>query len=315
MDAHKNADFSGYATKAGIKCSDGRTIMPDAFKHMDGQTVPLVWQHGHNSPENVLGHAVLEARKDGVYAHGYFNETPQGQTASALVSHKDIENLSIYANQLVERSKQVFHGFIREVSLVLSGANPGAKIENVAIQHGDGEIENLDDEVIIYTGESFEHADLADDVDDVDDEDEDDTNDEGNDISHADDDDETVADVFEALNDKQKQVVYYMIGAALEEAAAEHSDNTDAITHQEGSKDMNVFDQHGKGSGDGSPTQTLSHDAVAGIVQQAAQHGSMKAAVEEYALQHGITNIDVLFPDAKALPGTPEWDSRQMSGS
>jgi hypothetical protein len=133
--------------------------MPEAFKHMDGMTVPLVWQHGHNEPSNVLGHAVLEAREDGVYAHGYFNDTEHASTARALVQHKDITMLSIYANQLVERSKQVFHGVIREVSLVLSGANPGALIDNVAIAHSDGTTEILDDEAIIYTGEEFQHSD------------------------------------------------------------------------------------------------------------------------------------------------------------
>src|SRR5437868_1765865 len=152
-------DFSGYATKAGLKCSDGRTIMPVAFKGMDGQTVPLVWQHGHNEPSNVLGHAVLEAREDGVYCHGYFNNSDQAKTAKQLVQHKDIKSLSIYANQLIERSKQVFHGVIREVSLVLSGANPGAVIDNVAVAHSDGSTDILDDEAVIYTGLELQHSD------------------------------------------------------------------------------------------------------------------------------------------------------------
>jgi HK97 family phage prohead protease len=150
------ADFSGYATKAGIKCSDGRTIMPDAFKHNDGMKVPLVWQHGHNDPGNVLGHAVLEHRSDGVYAYGYFNSTEAGQSAKALVQHGDITALSIYANQLVEKAKSVLHGAIREVSLVLSGANPGALIDNVSFAHSDGEIQTLEDEAIIYTGLTLE---------------------------------------------------------------------------------------------------------------------------------------------------------------
>ena len=136
-------DFSGYATKAGLKCSDGRTIMPNAFEHQDKMTVPLVWQHGHNEPANVLGHAVLENRPDGTYCYAYFNNTPAGQNAKLLVEHKDITQLSIYANQLVERTKQVFHGFIKEVSLVIAGANPGATIDQVMIQHADGEVETL----------------------------------------------------------------------------------------------------------------------------------------------------------------------------
>jgi len=138
-----NADFSGYCTKAGLECSDGRTIMPDAFKHQDKVQVPLVWQHGHSEPANVLGHAILEARPLGVYAYAFFNDTPSGQTAKQLVQHKDIRMMSIFANQLVERSKKVFHGFIREVSLVLAGANPGAVIENVSLNHGDGIFETL----------------------------------------------------------------------------------------------------------------------------------------------------------------------------
>jgi HK97 family phage prohead protease len=161
-------DFSGYATKAGLKCSDGRTITPEAFKHMDGKTVPLVWQHGHNEPANVLGHAVLEARDDGMYCHGYFNPSQSAQQAKALVQHKDITSLSIYANQLVERAKQVFHGVIREVSLVLSGANPGALIDNVTVAHGDGTTEELPEEAVIYTGLRLQHSDDSSDVDDFD---------------------------------------------------------------------------------------------------------------------------------------------------
>ncbi len=155
------ADFSGYATKAGLKCSDGRTILPDAFKHQDGGKVPLVWQHGHDKPANVLGHALLENRSDGVYAYAFFNSTPDAQSAKTLVQHGDITALSIYANKLVERGKSVLHGAIREVSLVLSGANPGAFIDNVALAHADGDVETLEDEAIIYTGLDLEHEDIS----------------------------------------------------------------------------------------------------------------------------------------------------------
>jgi HK97 family phage prohead protease len=151
------ADFSGYATKAGLKCSDGRTITAEAFKHQDKMTVPLVWQHGHNDPNNVLGHMELEARVDGVYGYGYFNDTPQGLNAKKLVEHKDVNRLSIYANELVEKAKVVLHGAIREVSLVLSGANPGAQIDYVRLAHTDGSIEELEDEAIILTGLELEH--------------------------------------------------------------------------------------------------------------------------------------------------------------
>jgi HK97 family phage prohead protease len=145
------ADFSGYATKAGLKCSDGRTIMPGAFKHQDQMQVPLVWQHGHSDPENVLGHATLENREDGVYAYGYFNNSPKAVHSKQLVDHRDITMLSIWANELVERAGRVLHGAIREVSLVLSGAT-GALIENVTIRHSDGEEITLEDEVITHTG-------------------------------------------------------------------------------------------------------------------------------------------------------------------
>ena len=216
------ADFSGYATKAGLKCSDGRTIMPEAFTHSDGITVPLVWQHGHNAPGNVLGHAVLEGRKDGVYAYGYFNNTTSGQNAKALVQHKDITALSIYANQLIERSKQVFHGVIKEVSLVLSGANPGALIDNIAIAHSDGDVDTLEDEAIIYTGLTLEHADMSDD--------ESDESEESENMEHA-DDEKTVQDVYNTLNEEQKNVVHFMIGAALEEKGGDdvvkQSDDSD----------------------------------------------------------------------------------------
>jgi hypothetical protein len=157
MEVEAKPDFSGYATKAGLKCSDGRTIMTDAFKHQDKTTVPLVWQHVHNEPSNVLGYANLEHREDGVYAYGFFNETEQGKNAKTLVQHGDIKSLSIYANQLTEKSKQVIHGFIRELSLVLSGANPGALIDNISIAHSDGDVVTLEDEAVIYTGLELQH--------------------------------------------------------------------------------------------------------------------------------------------------------------
>jgi hypothetical protein len=306
------ADFSGYATKAGLKCSDGRTIMPEAFKHMDGKTVPLVWQHGHNSPENVLGHAVLEAREDGVYAYGYFNDTHPGENAKRLVQHNDIKNLSIYANQLVEKAKSVFHGVIREVSLVLSGANPGALIDFVAIQHSDGDTEVLDDEAVIYTGLEIQHDDSSND-----------DNQNGS-VSHEDDDDDdddddtTVQDIYDSLSEEQKNVVHYMIGAALEAAGkkgdAEHSDKDeedDDLSHKEGSQEMNVFEQNGKTGKEGGDKHVLTHDAIKGIITDADKMGSLKEAVEAYALAHGINDIELLFPDYRTQDATPEWIKRR----
>lgn len=306
-----DADFSGYATKAGLKCSDGRTIMPEAFKHMDGMTVPLVWQHGHDKPDNVLGHAVLEARDDGVYAYGYFNDTDSAKNARQLVAHKDINMMSIYANQLIERAKSVFHGVIREVSLVLSGANPGALIDFVAIQHNDGSTDYLDDEAIIYTGLELQHEDKSD---------KDDEEDEDEGIEHAEDDDDaaTAQEVYDSLSEEQKNVVHYMIGAALKAASetdAEHSDDTDEegdLSHEEGNEEMtNVFEKQNK-KGDETESHELTHDAIKGIVADAVKKGSLKEAVEDYALEHGIENIDILFPDAKTIDALPEWQSRRM---
>jgi HK97 family phage prohead protease len=335
-------DFSGYATKANIKCSDGRTITPEAFQHMDGQKVPLVWQHGHSDPGNVLGHAVLEARKDGVYALGFFNETPNGANAKQLVEHGDIKAMSIYANQLVEKSKNVLHGMIREVSLVLAGANPGALIENVRVAHSDGEVELLDEDAIITSGEELQHgvktyvteasSTRTTKVDGEVISSSSSTNvstetvpdgqngglaysdDEGEDLEHG----KTVQQVYDSLDAEQKEVVHFMISKALEATkTAAHADGDTSTTdegdleHEEGSADMtrNVFEQNA--TDDAKPTQTLSHADVKGIVQDAVKRGSLKEAVEDYAIKHGIEDIDLLFPDAKLTTNTPEWDKRR----
>jgi hypothetical protein len=320
-------DFSGWATKAGLKCSDGRTIMPEAFKHQDQLTVPLVWQHGHNSPENVLGHAILEARDEGVYAYGFFNGTPQGQNAKTLVQHNDINQLSIFANKLVEKSKQVFHGMIREVSLVLSGANPGALIDFVAVQHADGEIDEMQDEAVIYTGLTLAHADGSD--DDETDMDEvvahvySEMTDEQQQVVHymlgasleaategtaqhaatvgA---DATIQDVYDSLTEEQKNVVHYMIGAALDAAAGggnlqqSATDDDNTISHQEGNTmSRNVFEGSATS---GAPTKTLSHDQLKAVTETAKKTGSLKQALLQHAVEYGIEDIELLFPDAKA---------------
>lgn len=326
------ADFSGYATKAGLKCSDGRTIMPGAFQHQDQQVVPLVWQHGHNDPTNVLGKAILEHRADGVYAYAFFNDTAKAEHAKSLVKHKNITKLSIWANDLVERAGRVMHGAIREVSLVMAGANPGAVIENVNIAHSDGGQSVLDDEAIIHTGldidsetvyeiyeikdddDELEHDDFDDDEDDFDDDAEDDT------LAHEDkDDQETVADILSTFNKKQKQVLYYMLGEAVSAgSSAKHDDmseddngaaDSDSLTHndQKGSNmtgTRNVFE-------DGEQSNTLSHDALMTIVLNAKKNGSLAEAAEQYALAHGIDNIGALFPDAQALDSKPEFLKRR----
>jgi hypothetical protein len=283
------ADFSGYATKAGLKCSDGRTIMPGAFKHQDQAKVPLVWQHGHTDPENVLGHTILENRDDGVYAYGYFNKSDKATHAKGLIEHDDINMLSIWANELVERAGRVLHGSIREVSLVLSGANPGALIENVTIRHSDGDSDVLDDEAIIYTGLELQHA-------------------EGDNEPEA--DEETIQDVYDSMSDKQKQVLHFMLGQALEDAELKQ-DNLDddaANTDQEGTAmTHNVFE---KGDQE-SQSSVLSHSDVKDIVADATRIGSLKQAVEAYALAHGINQIDTLFPEAKALTSAPEFYTRR----
>lgn len=318
-------DFSGYATKAGLKCSDGRTIMPDAFKHQDTATVPLVWQHGHNEPSNVLGYATLEHREDGVYAYGFFNDTDQAQNAKTLVQHGDIRSLSIYANQLTEKAKQVLHGFIRELSLVLSGANPGALIDNVTLAHSDGELVTLDDEAIIYTGLELHHA-------------EGDSSDSTDSTDETTDDGPTIQEVYDGMTDQEKDVVHYMVGAALElpadavdeattevkqsaiESSEEETENeeepTSELVHEDNNEEegrrmsRNVFEQESEGTKE--EEHTLTHDAIRGIVADAQRTGSLKEAVEQYAFKHGIDNLEVLFPDARSVTETPEFDSRRV---
>lgn len=200
MSKKKTFDFGGYATKVGLKCSDGRTILQDAFQENDGAVVPLVYQHLHNEPDNILGHARLENRKDGVYAYCSLNNTPNGQLAKELVKHGDLKSLSIYANSLVEKGKNVVHGAIREVSIVIAGANPGAYIDNLAFEHADGNIVTDEEEAIISPRIAIELSHSADSENDEDEED----NDE-NHISHAEKDEKTLSEVFNTLNDEQKK--------------------------------------------------------------------------------------------------------------
>jgi HK97 family phage prohead protease len=280
----KTYDFSGWATRNNLRCSDGRTIMKDAFKHNDGQTVPLVWNHQHNDPLNVLGHALLENRDEGVYAYCKFNETESGKNAKLLVEHGDVSALSIYANQLKQQGSNVIHGAIREVSLVLAGANPGAFIDSV-MSHG----EESDDEAIIYTGEdiSLFHADEKKDKP----------------VDEKSEDEETVADVFNTLTEKQKTVVYAMIGQALEEKE-ESEDNNNNDDSKGGNKTMkhNVFDK------EDTKKDVLSHSDLEAIFADAKRYGSLKDSV----LAHGIEQIDYLFPDAKNVTNTPQFIQRDM---
>lgn len=286
----KNFDFSGWATKNNLKCSDGRVILKDAFKENDGLVVPLVWNHQHNDPLNVLGHALLENRKEGVYAYCKFNDSESGTNAKILVEHGDVQALSIYANKLRQRGSNVIHGAIREVSLVLAGANPGAFIESV-IRHGD----ESDEEAVIFTGEDIAMYHAEDDKDDEDNKKED------NKVKEEENKkDETVADVFNTLSEKQKTVVYAMIAQALEEESSDDDDDEDS---KGGNNTMkhNVFDND-------KMDDVLSHSDMEAIFSDAKRYGSLKDSI----LAHGIEQIDFLFPDAKTTTNTPHLIQRDM---
>ena len=347
------ADCSGWATKANMLCSDGRTILQNAFSECDGKTVPVVWNHEHNDPNAVLGHALLENRADGVYAFITFNDTDAGQNAKKLVQHKDVDRLSIYANKLVQRGGDVIHGIIREVSLVLAGANPGAVIDTVIAHGEDSEIEGY-----IMSGEYIENIDTLSHSDDSEDKNEnskgekavstvtkntsgkadgektvadvfntlteeqktvvyamigqaleeagvDTDEDDDENVQHsAEDDDETVADVFNTLTDKQKTVVYAMIGQALEEAGVD-TDDEDDDENEGGSNNMkhNAFDQETNTQ----EQEVLSHSEMMDIFDEAKRNGSLADTV----LQHGITNIDYMFPDAKTVDNVPGFIKRE----
>lgn len=371
-------DFCGYATKNDLRCADGRVIRHDAFKENDGQTVPLVWQHVHTDPTNVLGHALLENRDDGVYAYATFNNTPSGQHAKEMVKHGDVVSMSIYANRLKQHGSDVVHGVIREVSLVLAGANPGALIENVSFAHMDGTYTESEDDAVIYTGlnsiEYFSHADdkeddvangrksiediidelsdeqidaieaiisaaindelddlddndalddltdeqvdavqtviegaindaleHADDDDDYDPDDEEDEEDYDEEMQHA-DDDATVEDVFNTLNEEQKKVVYYL----LSQVAQDSANSSDTAKHSfDGGFDMkhNVFDDSYYEEDD-----VLTHDEFNAIMADASNATSLK----DVFLEHGIENLDVLFPEARMIRPEPDMITRNM---
>lgn len=293
-------DFSGWATKNNLKCSDGRTILKDAFKENDGQKVPLVWNHQHNDPNNVLGHALLENRNDGVYAYCAFNDTEAGQQAKQLVEHGDVASLSIYANKLKQRGNDVVHGVIREVSLVLAGANPGAFID-VVMSHGedsegDGVISMMED-ISLSNGE----------IDD-------------NTISHAEENKEdkkvaedskdmTIKQIIDTMTEDQKNAMYYLIGKAIEGDDENDEGGDENMKH-------NVFDQT-----EDTQENTLSHDAMNTIISDAKRYGSLKESFLAHAQEYGIENIDYLFPEAETLNKTPEfikrdtgWVSKVMNG-
>ena len=295
-------DFSGWATKNNIKCSDGRTILRDAFKHNDGQTVPLVWNHQHNESANVLGHAVLENREEGVYAYCTFNDTEAGKNAKLLVEHGDVTALSIYANQLKQNGSNVMHGTIREVSLVLAGANPGAFIDSI-IRHG----EFCEDEAVIYTGEnlSLEHADQkpSDKEDKAGEDDKGDGKVEGN-------KQKTIKDVVDSMSEEQKNVLYALVGQALEGKEMAQSAIEENNIEDGGEQEMkhNVFEGKETDNKD-----VLSHDAMETIFKDAKRYGSLKESFLAHADQYGIKDIEWLFPDAKNVNMPPDFIKRDDS--
>ena len=332
--ANKNYDFCGWATRNNIRCSDGRTIRTDAFKENDGKIVPLVWNHKHDDGFNVLGHALLENRNDGVYAYCTFNDTDQGRNAKALVDHGDVSALSIYANQLKQKGGDVIHGMIREVSLVLAGANPGARIETVVMHSDEDDSEEL--YVICEYADELEHSD-ADSEENIETEEEkpmevkQETPVENEQvIEHAEEKEETVQDVIDTMNDKQKKVLYALVGAAMSGEENEENNEEDAeVKH-------NVFDNEVN-----EEKNVLSHSEMTEIIKNAKRSGSMKAAFEDAGiesinyLQHddepsykyGVQNpygimgksadanslgVDALFPDARNYTQTPQWISRNM---
>lgn len=287
-------DFSGWATKANLKCSDGRIIMKDAFKHNDGQKVPLVWNHQHNDPNEVLGHALLENRDEGVYAYCTFNDTESGKTAKLLVQHGDVSALSIYANKLKQQGSNVIHGAIREVSLVLAGANPGAFIDSIIV-HG----EESDEEAVIYTGEyitinetDVSHSEETKENKEV-----------AEETKQTEESGETIKDIYDAMSEKQKTVVHVLVAEALESSDKENKD----IEHSEGGNTemkTNVFENETQNN-----EGVLSHAEMQAVINDAKRYGSMK----ESALAHGITDIEYLFPDDKNVTNTPIFIDRDQT--
>ena len=305
-------DFSGWATKNDLLCSDGRTIRRDAFKDNDGKVVPLVWNHDHTDPSNVLGHALLKNVSDGVYAYGSFNSNPKAIEAATLLAHGDIKALSIWANKLQQRGGDVLHGDIKEVSLVLAGANPAAIIDSVMV-HG----EESDEVAIIYTGENICHSsgDLKDEAEETEET-----------VEHADDkadepeksdDDETVADIFETLSEKQKNAVYALIGEIISRnKGKENEDNKE----EDSVMKHNVFEQQ---NGD-QQENVLCHDDVKAAFDDAKRYGSLKDSFVAHGLKevtymahadgdYGIKNIDYLFPEARNINNTIDFIKREDS--
>ena len=373
----KQFDFSGWATKNDLLCADGRTIRKDAFKDDDGRTVPLVYQHNHDDPTRVIGHALLENREDGVYAYCSLNNTDMGRHARECVRHGDFDSLSIYANKLVQRGGDVIHGVIRELSLVLAGANPGAKIEFPILAHGEeseteATIWHDDEGLELESGMKLSHADDEDEDEKEPDKEEtkveksesepkkpekeetvqdvldsmnekqrkvveylvaqalggdedgeeaehDDMDYEDDELSHADDSDETVQDVLDSMNDKQRKVVEYLVAQALENAGPddededeeEEADTEAAHSDTEGEEFImkkNVFDNDAMEM----QNDTLTHSQIETLMKDAKRLGSLRQSVLEHSAEYGIDQIDWLFPEDRNVTNTPQFIQRDM---
>lgn len=297
-------DFGGWATRNNIQCSDGRTIMKDAFKQNDGQKVPLVWNHQHNDPSEVLGHALLENRENGVYAYCKFNNTESGQTAKSLVMNGDVDKLSIYANKLKSQMNNVIHGCIREVSLVLAGANPGAYIDSVIV-HGEGA--EAEEEVIIYNdGEislSEDETDISEETpEDGEIEHSDDANKEKEDSTKMGEDEKkekTVQDIIDTMNEEQKNAMYAVVGQALEDQANGYGEEADEEDGGEEDMKHNVFDNDNN-------DEVLQHsEIIAEAMADGKKYGSLRESFLQHAAINNIENLDKLFPDATELYKEP----------
>jgi hypothetical protein len=309
-------DFSGYVTKNNVKCTDGRIILRDAFKDCDGKTVPLVWRHLHNDLDNILGHGLLENREDGVYGYFKTNDTEDGKKAKVLVMHGDLDSLSIYANQLIEKTKNVIHGVICEVSLVLAGANPAARIDKFSISHEDGSVEYEDSETevtesteaFIFMGSEIEKPVIEPVIESV--------------VEHS-AEDPTIGEIFDTFTEEQKNVTYIIVDKAVTAAleavkpvadnTASHSDTTPTnLDSDQGENQVmkkNVFDS----KEDVEVKNTLSHDQMQVILADAVKLGSLKESIMVHAVEYGIENVEYLFPDARTLTKEPTPITRKMA--
>lgn len=292
----KKCDFSGWATRNDLLCGDGRIIKKDAFKDCDGKTVSLVWNHDHDHSEAVLGHALLENRDEGVYCYGYFNDTDQGINAKKLVQNGDVSALSIYANKLKQNGRNVTHGIIRELSLVLAGANPGAYIDCVMAHSDDGE-EYLDE---LYAGYNENIVIYHSDDNDENSDKEESKVEENKELNHSEDGGKTVADVVNSMTEEQQNVMYALIAEAI-------ADNNNNNNEEENNMKHNVFDQE-----EINEEGVLSHDAMETIIKDAKRQGSLKESFLAHAAEYGIDQIDYLFPEAKTLNNPPDFIKRDM---